>query len=49
MEKKVAVKVAEVLGSFLKKELEFTAESTGSLIAYQPVVPKELEKFEKRC
>lgn len=41
--------VAKTIGNLLKKELEFVSESTGSYFAYQPVVPKELEKFEKKC
>lgn len=49
MDKKFAEIVAKTIGTLLKRGLEFVAESTGSMLAYQPVVPKELEKFEKKC
>lgn len=49
MQKKDRDIVAKTIGKLLKKELEFAAASTGSMFAYQPVVPKGLEKFEKKC
>lgn len=49
MENTILKQIASVIGNLLEKELEFIAESAGSMVAFQPEVPDGLEKFEKKC